>query len=99
MWGEQALTVQRCVQDLSTQHKAMLATFRDVEREHLREKGLKMQRAAEERCAAEAAAASAALTATQSAAATVIQAHWRGYRARQVAKGGKDKGKKGKKKK
>ena len=77
----------------------MLATFRDVEREHVRETGLKLQRAVEERQAAEEAATQAALTAKQSAAATVIQAHWRGYRARQAAKGGKDKGKKGKKKK
>lgn len=87
------------LQELSAQHKTMMAAFREVEKEHAKEIALKSERDAAFKTFSEAEAAKQELNKVQTSGAIVIQAFWRGYKARQAQKAGKDKGKKGKKKK
>jgi hypothetical protein len=87
------------LQELSVQHKTMMATFREVEKEHAKESALKGEWDATLKKSCEAEAARQELNKVQAAGAVVIQAFWRGYKTRQAQKAGKDKGKKGKKKK
>ena len=89
------------VQDLKRQHKQTLARFMEAEKEHKQEAEWKQGREDAARKAAEEAEEAKALEKVQSAAVCIIQAHWRGLKARQAAKGGKDgaKLKKGKSKK
>lgn len=76
-----------------------MTQFKDIEVKHARESALKQEREMKAKAAAEAKEENRLRDEAQGAAAARIQAHWRGYKARMGAKGGKDKGKKGKKKK
>ena len=76
----------------------------EMERDHAREAEFKAQREAVAQKQRDEGAAAAAQERFWSAAVTVIQAHWKGHKARQAVKGAKEKGKgkgkaKGKKKK
>ena len=87
------------VQDLKAKHKATLIKYKDVEKEHSKETALKNEREMQQQQAQEAEETLQNVERQYAAAATIIQAHFKGFKARQNAKGGKDKGKKGKKKK
>jgi hypothetical protein len=87
------------LQGLKAKHRAALIKFKEVEKEHQKETSLKEARGIHAQKAKAAQASVLALEKKHSAAVTVIQAHWKGYKVRQMTKGGKDKGKKGKKKK
>jgi uncharacterized MAPEG superfamily protein len=88
------------VQELKRQHKQTLARFMEVEKEHAREREWKAERAAAAEKARAAEEQRKALEALHSMAVSVIQAHWKGYKARQLAKSSvKGKGKGGKSKK
>lgn len=87
------------LQELKQKHKLLLAQFKEIEIKHTRESALQREREMVAKAAAEAEEEKRLHEEVYGAAAARIQAHWRGYKARQGAKGGKDKGKKGKKKK
>ena len=87
------------MQDLKQKHKLLHAQFKDVVVKHTRESALKQERETMAKSAAQAEEEKMLRDEAHGAAAVRIQAQWRGYKARQGAKGGKDKGKKGKKKK
>ena len=71
----------------------------EAEREHKRELELQQQREVAAAAQAQQRDAAAARTAMHSRAACIITAYWRGYKARQLAKGAKTAAKKGKGKK
>jgi hypothetical protein len=77
----------------------VLAQFKEAQVEHTKEVALKQEREQHAREATEVAEQQRLQEQCKNNAAACIQAHWRGYQIRQGAKGGKDKGKKGKKKK
>jgi hypothetical protein len=87
------------LQELLLQHKTLMGTFREVEKEHARESALKKERDRFLKRSSEAEVAKQELVKMHTAAAVVIQAFYRGYKTRQTMRAGRDKGKKGKKKK
>jgi hypothetical protein len=87
------------LQELKAKHNIVLAQFKEAQAEHTKEVALKQEREQHAHAAAEAAEARRLKEERENQAAARIQAQWRGYKTRQGAKGGKDKGKKGKKKK
>jgi IQ calmodulin-binding motif len=87
------------VQELKAKHNVVLGQFKEAQAEHTREVALKQEREQHAREAADVAEQSKLQEQYKNSAAACIQAHWRAYKVRQGAKGGKDKGKKGKKKK
>lgn len=93
------LCTLRYLQELKQKHNVVLAQFKEAQAEHTREVALKQEREKHAREAAEVAEAKRIQDECENSAAACIQAHWRGYKTRQGTKGGKDKGKKGKKKK
>eukprot|EP00892_Ulva_mutabilis_P002275 jgi/Ulvmu1/12048/UM083_0061.1 len=89
----------KLLEDLKQKHKLLLAQFREFEIKHTRESALKQERETAAKAATDAENDKRLRAEVCGAAAARIQAHWRGYKARQGARNGKDKGKKGKKKK
>jgi hypothetical protein len=77
----------------------VLAQFKEAQAEHAKELALKQEREKRAREAVEVAEQQRLQEQRKNKAAACIQAHWRGLKVRQGAKSGKDKGKKGKKKK
>lgn len=94
-----SLSIHRCLQELKAKHNVVLAQFKEAQADHTKEVAQKQEREHKAREAAELAESRRLQDQCENSAAASIQAHWRGYKIRQGTKGGKDKGKKGKKKK
>lgn len=85
------------IQELRQKHKVLLGQFKEIEAAHTRESSLKLERDSKAQAAADAQEEKRIRDKIEGAAAARIQAHWRGYKTRVGAKGGKEKGKKKKK--